>query len=261
MGFFVGVGNHANVTGGTVTLPSGLYVGLRTYIFMWTNGSATTAFTVPSGWTTVFDVNTGQGWRAGLFYRDYVSGDSNPTFSQPSNITWVTWPLKSSGTISVQTNQTNTGNTDPVIFKPFSPATTGSDLRLALYIVGNSGGIDLTPWPTITPVEGNATGRTFQKIDTSTVQNPAGGAYYSYWSDPSGADANNISVNCGNTVHPFWACSLTLTDGSSVNGLEDSHETELLLVDPGIGADMLQGNEAGALDAAKGRYVGGARML
>ncbi len=172
--------------------------------------------------------------------------------------------IHASGTISVQTDSTNHATSTTNTMPHFSPSIADSDLRL-MYVLQSSGQGAVPATPAISP--NNPSAQPMVKIGASAGVgwgHTSGGAaliwldtYYGLWADPAGLDAND---QANAVVSQGWLSrSICLTDGD--DGYSGTKELDLQQGDPGITADTPQGNQTDALNAAKGRFVGGARIL
>ena len=89
----------ASQTSTTVTLPAGIAAGDYTIIFISVNASSA-SITTPSGWTNILastnSVNGSTSMAHAIFYRRWVSGDSNPVISHSNGRVGAT-PVKVSG--------------------------------------------------------------------------------------------------------------------------------------------------------------------
>lgn len=115
------VESTASQSSTTVTLPAGLAAGDYTIIFISVN--ATNAnITTPAGWTDILadtnSVNGSTSMAHAIFYRKWVSGDTNPTISHSSGRVAAT-PVKVTGA-----DQTTFVNTTPPVTQAASGATT-----------------------------------------------------------------------------------------------------------------------------------------
>src|SRR5215207_1481942 len=92
------VESTTSVTGGVVTLPSGLGAGDYTFLFCTMSG-ASAVITPPAGWSTAFasaQSTVSTALATAVYYRAWQSGDTNPTVTCTSG-RLVVQPVKVSG--------------------------------------------------------------------------------------------------------------------------------------------------------------------
>lgn len=254
----------------TVTLPAGVQDGDDVWVFLRTGANGGTAFTPPSGYTVQgSEFNeatlTGGNGRIAIYRHTWHTGDpKSVTFTHPSTPCWCCLIVRSDGTPSVATDSLNSGNSsgDPEVTHSFNPTTAAHDLRIAVVTI--AGSYISTP---VLPVDaandnspvGGGHGWTFAGNFGSNFSFIATGLVWVSTVGGATSDAGNMNWNEGAATKSWMTRAICLTDGGT--DYTGSKEMAPNLADPAISADAIQGNLNDSLNAAKGRFVGGARLL
>ncbi len=274
MGFVPPTINSTNPAGSTVAsgstqnLPSGLQDGDLLILAVDTSSGVATP---PTGFSILGSAVV---WATGTSIYDFAIYTKTWHFGDATTFSLTTTGgggyyfhvsrIHASGTISVQTDSTNHATSTTNTMPHFSPSIADSDLRL-MYVLQSvgQGAAPATPAISANNLSAQPMVRIGAAAGTGWGHTSGGGAfiwldtYYGLWADPAGLDANDQANAIAS--QGWLSRSICLTDGD--DGYSGTKELDLQQADPNITADTPQGNQTDALNAAKGRYVGGARIL
>ncbi len=253
------------------TLPPGLQDGDDVWMCVGAGGSGAASVTAAStGWTRLgaeTDRNspstTDAARFASIWRKTWHTGDpTTVTFTTNSAAMLATGFIVRGGAGVSPTTDVTAGPTSSVnaAIGAFSPVNVGTDLRLWIAWWGNSSTDFVTAVPSPTASDTNPSKRGMQQLAVTNINNPGAtsGACYVYFNTvDTGADSGSSTMTL-NSSDKWLTRSILLADSAapSIGDIVVVSQS-----DPGITADAIQGNETDALNAAKGKFVGGARIL
>jgi hypothetical protein len=254
----------------TADLPPGLQDGDDVWMAVGAGGSTPSSITAASsGWSRLgaeTDRNSPSTTDAvrfcSIWRKTWHTGDPTTVSFTTASVAglYIGFIVRGGAGITPTTdvNAGPTSSADPTV-GAFAPVVTVGDLRIWVVWYNDSANFFISAMPTVTPSDANMVGAKMKQLAASRVNGATSGGIEIWASNTdTGADGAGSTATLSG-VDKWFERSILLTDGSS--GPNIGKELDIPQAAPVIEADMIQGNDATALESAKGKYFGGAHIF